>query len=172
MSKRKYNYGFTLIELLVVISIIGLLSSISVYAVNVARMKARDARRIGDLKQIQTALELYYDEKSYYPQSTSLGTRCNTTASNTLSGLVSEKLLPSVPVDPLNNSSVLPRYCYEYISGAATVSSWFCSGSPRSDYVWAIMFSTELVSYNFPRLTDSVGTPNNQYVYCIHGPKK
>ena len=64
---RKRNKGFTLIELLVVISIIGLLSSMAVYAFNVARVKARDVRRKVDLKQIQKALELYYDQKIYYP---------------------------------------------------------------------------------------------------------
>jgi general secretion pathway protein G len=61
--------GFTLIELLVIIAIIGLLSSMSVYAINVARMKARDARRLADLRQIQTALALYYDDNNTYPVS-------------------------------------------------------------------------------------------------------
>ncbi len=61
------NRGFTLIELLVVISIIGLLSSIVLTSVNSARAKARDARRIADLKQIQLALELYYADNNAYP---------------------------------------------------------------------------------------------------------
>lgn len=60
--------GFTLVELLVVISIIGLLSSIVLTSVNSARAKARDARRITDLKQLQTAIELYYDANNQYPQ--------------------------------------------------------------------------------------------------------
>ena len=51
--------GFTLIELLVVIAIIGLLSTLAVVALNNARMKSRDAKRVSDVKQIQTALELY-----------------------------------------------------------------------------------------------------------------
>jgi general secretion pathway protein G len=62
--KRK---GFTLIELLVVIAIIGLLSTLAVVALNSARTKARDAKRVADIKQIQTALELYYNDKSAYP---------------------------------------------------------------------------------------------------------
>ncbi|MCX6794580.1 MAG: prepilin-type N-terminal cleavage/methylation domain-containing protein [Candidatus Falkowbacteria bacterium] len=59
--------GFTLIELLVVIAIIGLLSTLSILALNSARARARDAKRIADVKQIQTALEMYYNDTSDYP---------------------------------------------------------------------------------------------------------
>ena len=48
--------GFTLIELLVVISIIGLLSSIMLVSIATARAKARDARRISDLKQMVNSI--------------------------------------------------------------------------------------------------------------------
>ncbi len=51
--------GFTLVELLVVVAIIGLLAGIAVVSVNSTRVKARDARRIADVKQMQNALELY-----------------------------------------------------------------------------------------------------------------
>lgn len=59
--------GFTLIELLVVIAIIGLLSTLSILALNTARARARDAKRIADVRQIQTALEMYYNDMSDYP---------------------------------------------------------------------------------------------------------
>lgn len=59
--------GFTLIELLVVVAIIGLLSTLSVLALNTARARSRDARRISDIKQIQTALEMYYNAAGGYP---------------------------------------------------------------------------------------------------------
>lgn len=59
--------GFTLIELLVVIAIIGLLSTLAVVALNTARSKSRDAKRVADIKQIQTALELYSGDRSGYP---------------------------------------------------------------------------------------------------------
>lgn len=57
---------FTLVELLVVIAIIALLSSVVFASLATARMKARDARRVTDLKAIQTALELYYDRYQTY----------------------------------------------------------------------------------------------------------
>ena len=64
MRKQK---GFTLIELLVVIAIIGLLSTLAVVALNNARLKSRDARRVADIKQMQTALELYFNDCGLYP---------------------------------------------------------------------------------------------------------
>lgn len=64
MKKQK---GFTLIELLVVIAILGLLSTLAVVSLNNARAKARDARRVSDVKQIQTALELFFMDAGRYP---------------------------------------------------------------------------------------------------------
>ena len=59
--------GFTLIELLVVISVIGLLASVILISLNSARIKARIAFRVATMKQIATALELYYDNNNGYP---------------------------------------------------------------------------------------------------------
>lgn len=64
--KIKQN-GFTLIELLVVIAIIGVLSSIVWVNVRKARAKARDVVRIQTVKQIQTAVELYYADNGQAP---------------------------------------------------------------------------------------------------------
>ncbi len=53
-----------MIELLVVIAIIALLSSIVLAALNTARLKARDARRISDIHQIATAIKLYENDNN------------------------------------------------------------------------------------------------------------
>ncbi|MES2213744.1 MAG: type II secretion system protein [Patescibacteria group bacterium] len=70
---KKYTHNrtraFTLIELLVVISIIALLASIVLSFLNVARSRARDAKRKNDIHQIQTALELYFSDHGEYPVS-------------------------------------------------------------------------------------------------------
>jgi prepilin-type N-terminal cleavage/methylation domain-containing protein len=70
MSRR----AFTLVELLVVISIIGLLSTIAIVSLNSARTKSRDTKRIADIKQIITAMQLYYDTNGTYPNTGSTGT--------------------------------------------------------------------------------------------------
>lgn len=68
MINKSKQKGFTLIELLVVISIIGLLSSVVLATLNTTRIKARDARRIAALKEIQKAIELYAsDHDGDYP---------------------------------------------------------------------------------------------------------
>jgi len=61
--------GFTLIEMLVVIAIIGLLSSVIVIGLSGARSKARDARRVSDIRGIQNSLELAYSSIDGYPTS-------------------------------------------------------------------------------------------------------
>jgi len=61
------NRGFTLIELLLVISIIGLLTSISVVSLAGVRDRARDARRLTEMKQLQALLEIFNEENGSYP---------------------------------------------------------------------------------------------------------
>ena len=73
-TNKNKIFGFTLIELLVVISIIGLLASIVLVALNSARQKARDAKRIADLNQIVTAAELFNSNYGFYPASPGLAT--------------------------------------------------------------------------------------------------
>jgi prepilin-type N-terminal cleavage/methylation domain-containing protein len=68
--------GFTLVELLVVIAIIGLLSTVAVVSLSSARAKARDTKRLADMRQIMTALELYKDINGTYPGNTDSDTGC------------------------------------------------------------------------------------------------
>jgi prepilin-type N-terminal cleavage/methylation domain-containing protein len=65
----KYSHGFTLVELLVVIAIIGVLASIVLASLSSAQVKGQDAARTGDVKSLETALELYYAYNGGYPTS-------------------------------------------------------------------------------------------------------
>ncbi len=109
--------GFTLIELLVVIAIIGLLSSVVLSSLNAARQKANNARRLSDMGQIRTALELYYNDNGKYPvvgwQSQCAGWG-SVAGSNVIPGLV-PTYLPTMPADPQMKASV-NQYCYIYAS--------------------------------------------------------
>ena len=108
------NKGFTLIELLVVIAIIGLLSTLSVIALNSAREKARNARRVSDMKQIQTALELYFNDVYRYPASTDIDFTA-TGEIATGSGATKKVYMSVVPRNPMpKNDSPCTDQEYTY----------------------------------------------------------
>jgi len=115
--QNKHHYSaFTLVELLVVIAIIGILSTLSVVAFNNVRAKARDSRRLSDVRQIGMALELYYNDKGVYPPPpTPTGTPItglclsNLGISSTCGAIV---YLQKIPSDPLSNI----HYTYSYLN--------------------------------------------------------
>ncbi|KKR34411.1 MAG: hypothetical protein UT67_C0016G0018 [Candidatus Magasanikbacteria bacterium GW2011_GWA2_40_10] len=114
--------GFTLIELLVVIAIIGLLSTLAVVALGNARQKARDARRLSDLKQLQTALELYYTDNTAYPTGSAgvlggTGYFCLGSAGFGATGCAGA-YMGQVPADPLNTGANV----YTYTAASNTYS--------------------------------------------------
>ncbi len=54
--------GFTLIELLVVVAIIGILTSVVLPNLSGSKAKARDAKKIAEMKNFQQAVEKYYQD--------------------------------------------------------------------------------------------------------------
>jgi prepilin-type N-terminal cleavage/methylation domain-containing protein len=133
-QNQNTNSGFTLVELLVVISIIGILSSFAVVSLNSARAKARDALRKGDMAQIRTALNLYYDDNLSYPicgtwngddedfgAAVSAGSACyNGTLTTALSGGARPFLgeMPKDPKNTTNDPNVSNVYLYRYVSNS------------------------------------------------------
>ena len=104
--------GFTLIELLIVIAIIGVLATLLMVNFVGVRQRARDAQRKSDLRQIQSAMELYRSDQGSYP--TSLPA-CNTT-SLALNGTT---YMQTIPCDPLGGS-------YTFSSDGTTYSIIAC----------------------------------------------
>lgn len=109
----KMKKGFTLIELLVVIAIIGILASIVLVSLNNARSKARDVKRVADVRQLQLALEGYYDDTQAYPGGDGAAATCSA-VSATLTALV-PNYIAALPSDPGGGSLV-----YAYDAALAT----------------------------------------------------
>jgi len=99
INKQK---GFTLIELLVVIAIIGILSSVVLASLNTARQKSRDAKRVADVKQLQLALEFYFDAERTYPSDIDRD------------HLVIPGYIAAIPVPPAGTGAGLGNDSYRY----------------------------------------------------------
>lgn len=112
MKKNKKNKGFTLFELLVSISIIGILTALASVAFSGAQKKARDARRVQDIKAVQTAAEQYYSQSPTYsyPAGTDIAGNWTPTSG--------QALLNMFPVDPKNDA--VNGYVYNYTPGVGT----------------------------------------------------
>jgi prepilin-type N-terminal cleavage/methylation domain-containing protein len=75
----KFQKGFTLPELLIVMTIIGALASVVLVTYPASQKKARDAIRKSDIKQYQTAMEIYYNKNdAYFAATGNLATACST----------------------------------------------------------------------------------------------
>lgn len=99
---NNFKKGFTLIELLVVVSIIGILTTLLSANLNAARERARDAQRKSDLRNIQTAIRLYYNDNAVYPPSITFNSEWKV---NDIA------YMSTVPDDPLSPNQ---NYTYTY----------------------------------------------------------
>jgi prepilin-type N-terminal cleavage/methylation domain-containing protein len=134
-TKPKKDYGFTLIELLVVIAIIGILSSVILASLNTARVKARDARRISDMNQVQTALAFYYSDNNQYPTSDIDGCGSWDVGNQDLD-FISGGLgtaMPDPPEDQVGTGNCSGYHYYKYPPG-----SYGCPVSKGSFYILAV----------------------------------
>lgn len=128
MKQITNRKGFTLIELLVVIAIIGILSTLAIVALGNARARSRDAKRVSDIRQITSALELYYNDQGMYPTAITPG---NSLAA---AGTTYMALIPSNPT-PVNdgNCPATPgsatNYSYSQINSNASYVITYCIGA-------------------------------------------
>ena len=131
MNKKR---AFTLIELLVVVAIIGLLAAMAVIALSNARAKARDARRVADVRQMQTALEMYYLDQNAYPAIATWSTiAAQVLSSNygwslSASGTTYMATAPTAPTPQDGNCSTSAN-AYQYSGSTTTYSMMYCLGA-------------------------------------------
>lgn len=120
--------GFTLIELLIVIAIIGILSTLLMTNFIGIRQRARDAQRKSDIRQIQSALELYRADNGSYPSPGGTNT-LNSTPCPTPSSFAPNNTtyMQQIPCDPLGATYYhTGNYYYATGNGNATYTLAAC----------------------------------------------
>lgn len=121
--------GFTLIELLIVVVIIGILATMTMIGVSSVRVSARDSRRISDIKQIQSALELFFSDENIYPAAITPGLPL--VGPN--SGKTYMNKVPSNP-RPVNDGDCAADLEYSYFRSASGLKYYlrYCLGKSVS----------------------------------------
>ncbi len=107
--------GFTLVELLVVVAIIGILSTLVIVNLGSVRLRARDAQRKSDLRQLQSALELYRADQGGYPVANASPYQINACPASFTSGTTT--YMKVVPCDPEGGSYYNNGNYYYYSDG-------------------------------------------------------
>lgn len=103
MNTNSIKKGFTLIELLLVLAIIGILTTLLMANFISAKVRARDAQRKSDMRQIQSALELYRSDQGSYPTAALFVCGASLTSGGTT-------YIQKIPCDPVNSGG----YVYTY----------------------------------------------------------
>lgn len=144
MTQNKRS-GFTLIEMLIVVAVVGILSSLVLVGLGPVQRQGRDARRISDLRQAQTGLELYFVKNGEYPETQDWDSLVSTLLSAGIG-------VSNVPKDPSS-----PKRTYTY-------------GSDGTSYV----MGAELEDEGNSHLKDDVDSPPNDItidcadpIYCV-----
>lgn len=134
--------GFTLIEMLVVIAIIGLLSSAVIVGLNDARSRARDARRIQDIRQIQNGLENYYAENASYPRDV-------------------YNAVPGLPFDPQGGQyAYIRKSSQSYILGT-------CLENKRPSFVQTVETRDQVGPIGSPLIPPPMCICSDENAYCV-----
>lgn len=136
--------GFTLVELLVVIAIISVLATLLLLQLGIARAKARDAKRVADINQARSALELFFDQNGSYIASTDMSPLKPTYVQN-------------IPKDPLASG------CTNLYSGALGGAAqcygytWSPAVGPAKMMVWTELEQSNRNALNSDADIDSTG---------------
>ncbi len=129
MTNKKLKAGFTLVELIIVVAIIGTILTVSFISFTNARQKARDAKRLSDITQIQNTLELYLRDEGRYPDTITFG--------SPLTGSSSIRVyMNNLPQNPSpRNDGACPNsdYSYETAATGTVYKLGFCLSEPTGN---------------------------------------
>lgn len=150
--------GLSLIEGLVIVGIIGLLGTLAAIALDSARERARDAKRLADVVRTQAALELYFNDKNSYPvvsESSALGqtaTRCLSSSGfearcDAASETVYMDPVPGTPEDGLQElvscTDIASAYCYRGDEDTYRIEFELENENPEAGLVSGVNCATE-----------------------------
>ncbi len=175
--------GFTLIELLVVIAIIAILASIALLSLAPAQKAGRDARRIADLRNTQSVLQLYYNKCGFFPNASaaistvSCGANSGSTSADSsgnyvayaswssLDGQLNDAKIISQPLPDDPAASGNAHYAYAvttdaagYVVGAKLESD---NGVLKNSFKQDVLLNLDCNTADL----NADGSPN--YTYCI-----
>ncbi len=119
--------GFTLVELMIVILIIGVLTTLIMVSLDNTKMTARNARRLADIKQIQLALKMYYNDAGMFPTSITPGSSISKGGSNYM------LRVPANPKPWPDNGCPDQDYQYKQLEGGKRYMLTFCLGDTTDD---------------------------------------
>ncbi len=149
--------GFTLLELLVVIAIIGLLTGVVMIALQNARIRGRDAKRAGDVRQVITSLEQYRISHGSFPTGTASAASAGTGAALDNAAAFDQSVepfmpnfLPAAPIAPApadgNCVGTVGRgnnnYWYDAADDGSTFTITFCLGKDTGQWPAGIRSAT------------------------------
>jgi len=109
--------------MLVVLSVMLGIISFAVYSLSTIKSRARDTARVGDIKQIQSALASYYKDFGVYPIEIASG--------KPIFGPNNKVYLSVVPFNPLpidGNCNGLANYSYQAINHQSDYTLYYCLG--------------------------------------------
>jgi prepilin-type N-terminal cleavage/methylation domain-containing protein len=137
-----HKKGFTMIELLVVATILAVLAAGAMVSYSSVNVKSRNSKRLSDLEQLRSALEMFRADSGNYV----IGTWTN------LSALTGPNYIDKLPTDPKSG------YTYYY-----------SSANPGSTYfICAIVEGSSIPAGSCPAATCPVNSP--PYNYCVKNP--
>lgn len=155
MIGKKYSHvlGFTLVELMVVIAIIGILATLIMVTLDNTKSTARNTRRLADVKQLQLALKMYYNDNGFYPTAITAG------SSIALKGVNYLLRVPENP-KPWNDGSC-PNQDYQYrqFENGQRYSITFCVSDATDDLSKGSKMATANGVLNCP--TGYIGIPGS-----------
>jgi type II secretion system protein G len=164
--------GFTLIELLVVVAIVGLLATVALISLTGVQKRSRDTRRKADLRSVQKALDLYYQENGAFPSTGGAwrGTCAGYNAGGTIGISGPNGWVPDLAPTYIGKLPVDPRSSQDNTSltGLCTnVQTCYLYNSNGTDYVLLAHCTPE---GPMPAAGEPFNDPNRGYAFKLCNP--